>query len=133
MKRCLTTRIKMFPPISFTGTTLKFHFGDALKTLPRWDKSVDVDVYLQAFERSAFTSGWPRDKWPVLLRTQLTDRALQVYNEIPQQDEMNYDALKAALLLAFCAVPETHRTRFRTVKKKTMKHIRTLPLLKALL
>ena len=85
--------------------------------MPCWDKSVDVDVYLQAFGRSALTSGWLRDKWPVLLRTQLTDRALQVYNERPQQEAMNYDALKAALLLAFCAVPETHRTRFRTLKK----------------
>ena len=39
------------------GSTPIFHFGDAVNTLSHWDKSVDIDVYLQAFERSPLTSG----------------------------------------------------------------------------
>ena len=69
---------------------------------------------MQALERSAVTNGWPKDKWSVLLgylHIQLIDRALQVYEKIRQQDAIYYD-LKVALLLVFCAIPETYKTRF---------------------
>jgi len=60
---------------------------------------------------------FPRHKWTLLTHTKLTGKAQKVFAELSVDACLNYDTLKAALLLAYERVPEFHRKRFRTLKK----------------
>ena len=47
----------------------------------------------------------------------MTNKAQKVFAELSVDACLNYDTLKAALLLACERVPEFHRKRFRTLNK----------------
>eukprot|EP00105_Crassostrea_gigas_P036715 XP_019920863.1 PREDICTED: uncharacterized protein LOC105323550 isoform X1 [Crassostrea gigas] len=57
----------------------------------------DIDSYLRRFERYAEAQKWKPDTWAVNLSALLRGRALDVYALLPQEQALNYDALKTSL------------------------------------
>ena len=58
----------------------------------------DIDSYLRRFERYAAAHKWAVETWAVNLIALLLDRALDVYALLPQDQAVNYEALKTSLL-----------------------------------
>src|SRR6218665_977648 len=93
-----------------------FRLSGAIKFVPPFD-DVDVTQFLNAFEKAMAIHKFPKDKWTQLIHTKLTGKAQQVFAELGVEACLDYDTLKAALLLAYERVPEFHRKRFRTLNK----------------
>lgn len=82
--------------------------------LPKYDQTIDeVDVYLDQFERYAFTNKWPRDNWANILSPLLTGKALQAYVSLPLDDASDYDTVKKAILQLYLLTEEGYRQKFR--------------------
>ena len=58
----------------------------------------DLDNYLLQFERYATVAGWEKEAWATQLSPLLSSRALEVYSRLSQDEAMDYDSLKLALL-----------------------------------
>src|SRR6218665_3300248 len=93
-----------------------FRLSAAIKVVPPFD-DVDMTQFLNAFEKAMAIHNFPRDKWTQLTHTKLTGKAQKVFAEPGVEACLNYDTLKAALLLAYERVPEFHRKRFQTLNK----------------
>src|SRR6218665_2195844 len=93
-----------------------FRLSAAIKFFPPFD-DVDMTQFLNAFEKTMAIHNLPRDKWTQLIHTKVTGKAQKVVAELGVDMCLNYDTLKAALLLTYERVPEFHRKRFRTLKK----------------
>src|SRR6218665_3624615 len=93
-----------------------FRLSAAIKFVPPFD-DVDMTQFLNAFENAMAIHNFPKDKWTQLIHTKLTGKAQKVFAELGVEACLDYDTLKAALLLAYERVPEFHRKRFRTLNK----------------
>ena len=93
-----------------------FRLSGAIKFVPPFD-DVDMTQFLNAFEKAMAIHNFPKDKWTQLIHTKLTGKAQKFFAELGVEACLDYDTLKAALLLAYERVPEFHRKRFRTLNK----------------
>ena len=91
-----------------------FRLTAAIKFVPPFN-DVAMTQFLNAFENAI--SIFPREKWTQLIHTKLTGKAQKVFAELSVCAFLNYNTLKASLLLAYERVPEFHRKRFRTLNK----------------
>ena len=78
-----------------------------------WD---DIDAFLFRFEKTARMIGWETDSWALWLSNLLTGKALGVYGRIAQQDELDYDTLKQALLKRYNKSEEDYKQKFYMAK-----------------
>ncbi|XP_069158870.1 trichohyalin-like [Procambarus clarkii] len=70
----------------------------------------EVDSFFVSFEALANQLQWPRNQWPILLRSHLTGKA--VLTLITLANETDYDVLKQAVLDAYLLSTESYRRRF---------------------
>src|SRR6218665_533195 len=96
--------------------TDSFRMSSAIKFVTKFQEH-DLEQLLLNFEKSMEIHNFPKDKWTPLIHTKLTGKAQKVFAELGVEACLNYDTLKAALLLAYERVPEFHRKRFRTLNK----------------
>ena len=73
----------------------------------------DIDSYLRRSERYAAAQKWTVETWAVHLSALLRGRALDVYALLPQDQALNYEALKTSLLKRFERTEDGFRNRFR--------------------
>ena len=73
----------------------------------------DIDSYLRRFERYAAAQKWAVGTWTVNLSALLRGRALDVYALLPQDQALNYEALKTSLLKRFERTEDGFRHWFR--------------------
>ena len=67
--------------------------------IPAFDEGKDeMDSYLWRFERYATAQKWEPDTWATGLSALLQGKALNVYALMPEDDTLNFDKLKVALL-----------------------------------
>src|SRR6218665_3166326 len=104
------------PVVTGSIPTDGFRLSGAIKFVPPFD-DVDMTQFLNAFEKAMAIHKFPKDKWTQLIHTKLTGKAQKVFAELGVEACLDYDTLKAALLLAYERVPEFHRKRFRTLNK----------------
>src|SRR6218665_1798864 len=93
-----------------------FRLSAAIKLAPPFD-GVDMMEFLNALKKPMSIHDFPREKWTQLIHTKLMGKAQKVIAELSVDACLNYDTLKAALLLAYERVPELHQKRFRTLNK----------------
>lgn len=89
-----------------------FDVGKHIALVPPF-RETEVDTYFSAFERIACSLRWPKEVWPLLLQCRLSGKAQEVVAALSMGDALQYDAVKAAVLLAYELVPEAYRQRFR--------------------
>ena len=58
----------------------------------------DSDNYFLRFERYAPVSGWEKEAWATQLSPLLLSRELEVYSRLSQDEAIDYERLKLALL-----------------------------------
>lgn len=51
--------------------------------------------------------------WALLLQCSLSGKAREICSAIPLEQSLDYDVVKASVLLAYELVPETYRQKFR--------------------
>ncbi|KAK7099170.1 hypothetical protein V1264_003354 [Littorina saxatilis] len=84
--------------------------------LPILDDKDDIEAYFKQFERIAKLSDWDEDEWAIRLSGQLRGQARQVYIELSDEESVNYDEVKTAILQRFQLTAESYRKRFKEVK-----------------
>ena len=76
----------------------------------------DLDNYLSRFDRYATVAGWEKEAWTIRLSPLLSGRALEVYYRLSQDEAMDYERLKLALLKRYDFTKFGYRRRFRDAK-----------------
>ncbi|KAJ8035007.1 hypothetical protein HOLleu_22079 [Holothuria leucospilota] len=77
----------------------------------------NVEKFFNHFEKLGEQLKWPRDKWSILIQSNFTGKAQEVYSALSIEDSMNYDKVKKAILQAYELVPEAYRQKFRKYRK----------------
>ena len=88
----------------------------APKLPPFDDGKDDMDAYIQRFERYAEVQGWSRAQWAIHLSALLKGKALEAYARMPKEDALDFDKLKAALLIRFELTEEGFKKKFRACR-----------------
>ncbi|XP_070402733.1 uncharacterized protein [Nothobranchius furzeri] len=85
----------------------------------------EVDSYFATFERLAAALDWPQEVWSTMLQCKLTGKAQEVIASLSLSDSMDYNKVKAAVLVAYELVPEAYRQKFRSqhVKLSTQTYV----------
>lgn len=84
--------------------------------LPSFKDTDDMDSYLLRFERYVATQGLEKSRWAVTLSALLTGKALETYCRLDEEDGIDYEKVKAALLKRFQFTAEGYRKKLRAAK-----------------
>ena len=95
----------------------KFNISSCLKLMPKFC-SEEVDVFFDAFEKIAKELQWPEETWPILVQSSFTGKAQEAYASLDAVKSTDYEQVKQVVLLAYEVVPEGHRQRFRSLRRK---------------
>ena len=99
---------------AFHSSKSDVHVSAKTPKMPYFDElKDDIDSYLRRFERYATAQKWTAGTWAVNLSALLRGRALDVYSLLPQDQALDYAALKAALLKRFERTEDGFRQQFR--------------------
>lgn len=101
---------------SSTASAEQFDISRHIALVPPFRDS-EVDSYLNAFEHSAATLGWPKDVWRLLLRCKLVGKAQEVCTSLSIEESLDYDVVKATVIFAYELVPEAYHQNFRSCEK----------------
>ncbi|KAJ8050189.1 hypothetical protein HOLleu_03291 [Holothuria leucospilota] len=93
-----------------------FDVSKHVKFVPKFQKD-NVEKFFNHFEKLGEQLKWPRDKWSILIQSNFTGKAQEVYSALSIEDSMDYDKVKKAILQAYELVPEAYRQKFRKYRK----------------
>jgi hypothetical protein len=88
------------------------HSSDKLKSkLPKFKEGDDPDVYLKPFERRLLVLH--KREWALRLIPLLTGKALEAFSRLSEEDSVEYEKVKTAILLRYELTSEAYREKFR--------------------
>ncbi len=92
--------------------------AQATKLLPKMTPHDDVEAFLQVFESTATTEGWPPDDWARALAPLLTGEAQQAYFALPAATAGWYAEVKREILArlglsSICAAQKFHEWEYK--------------------
>ena len=93
--------------------------SELLKTkafVPKFSEKA-VEQFFASFERAAQMFNWPKDKWPMLVQTELTGKAQRAYLNLSDEDASEYQKIKDSVLKSYECLPEYYRQKFRHWKR----------------
>ncbi|KAJ8026345.1 hypothetical protein HOLleu_34164 [Holothuria leucospilota] len=93
-----------------------FNVSKHVKFVPKFQED-NVEKFFNHFEKLGEQLKWPRDKWSILIQSNFTGKAQEVYSALSIEDSMDYDKVKKAILQAYELVPEAYRQKFRKYRK----------------
>ncbi|KAJ8033563.1 Protein split ends [Holothuria leucospilota] len=93
-----------------------FDVSKHVKFVPKFQED-NVEKFFNRFEKLGEQLKWPRDKWSILIQSNFTGKAQEVYSALSIEDSMDYDKVKKAILQAYELVPEAYRQKFRKYRK----------------
>ncbi|KAJ8035253.1 hypothetical protein HOLleu_22418 [Holothuria leucospilota] len=93
-----------------------FDVSKHVKFVPKFQED-NVEKFFNHFEKLGEQQKWPRDKWSILIQSNFTGKAQEVYSALSIEDSMDYDKVKKAILQAYELVPEAYRQKFRKYRK----------------
>ncbi|KAJ8033874.1 hypothetical protein HOLleu_24244 [Holothuria leucospilota] len=96
--------------------TRGFDVSKHVKFVPKFQED-NVEKFFNHFEKLGEQLKWPRDKWSILIQSNFTGKAQEVYSALSIEDSMDYDKVKKAILQAYELVPEAYRQKFRKYRK----------------
>ncbi|KAJ8042724.1 hypothetical protein HOLleu_09565 [Holothuria leucospilota] len=92
-----------------------FDVSKHVKFVPKFQED-NVEKFFNHFEKLGEQLKWPRDKWSILIQSNFTGKAQEVYSALSIEDSMDYDKVKKAILQAYELVPEAYQ-KFRKYRK----------------
>lgn len=99
------------------GRSTDFDASKNIRFVPPFNER-DVDRYFILFERVASTLKWPKNVWTLLLQCVSSGKVQKVYSSLPAEDSLDFDKVKAAVLVAYELVLEAYSQRFCRLKKQ---------------
>ncbi|XP_061759710.1 uncharacterized protein LOC133554695 [Nerophis ophidion] len=90
--------------------------GGAATSMQRMGEAEDPHTFLDFFEATATSCGWPEAEWGVKLLPLLVGEAQRAALALPAAARMQYDNLRHAILDRVGSSSEDHRRRFRAMK-----------------
>ncbi|KAJ8045731.1 hypothetical protein HOLleu_08795 [Holothuria leucospilota] len=87
-----------------------------VKFVPKFQED-NVEKFFNHFEKLGEQLKWPRDKWSILIQSNFTGKAQEVYSALSIEDSMDYDKVKKAILQAYELVTEACHQKFRKYRK----------------
>ncbi|KAJ8039062.1 hypothetical protein HOLleu_16653 [Holothuria leucospilota] len=93
-----------------------FDVSKHVKFVPKFQED-NVEKFFNHFEKLGEQLKWPRDKWSILIQSNFTGKAQEVYSALSIEDSMDYDKVKKAILQAYELVPEAYRQKLRKYRK----------------
>ena len=89
--------------------------------MPAFEEHRDqLDAYLERFERFATGEKWNKIDWAIRLSALLKGKALDVFSRLPEEEALDYDKLKVALLKNYQMTEDGYRVRFRTCRPEKL-------------
>ncbi len=93
-------------------------WAQAMKLLPKMTPHDEVEAFLQVFENTATTEGWPQGDWAWALAPLLTGEAQQAYFALPAAAAAQYAEVKKEILArlglsSICAAQQFHEWEYR--------------------
>ncbi|KAJ8031390.1 hypothetical protein HOLleu_24565 [Holothuria leucospilota] len=85
-----------------------FDVSKHVKFVPKFQED-NVEKFFNRFEKLGEQLKWPKDKWSILIQSNFTGKAQEVYSALSIEDSMDYDKVKKAILQAYELVPEAYR------------------------
>ncbi len=92
--------------------------AQATKLLPKMTPHDDVEAFLQVFENTATTEGWPQGDWARALAPLLTGEAQRAYFALPAATAAQYAEVKREILArlglsSICAAQQFHEWEYK--------------------
>jgi len=108
------------PSTSETSVNNGSSMGNAkFLKLPIFKEEKDcLDAYLLRFERMCTAYGIPSEQWALVLVKSLEGKALAVYQGLTNEESLDYDTLKVALLKRFRLTESGYRNLFKTCTRE---------------
>ena len=78
-----------------------------------------MDAYLLRFEQYATAHEWKKETWATGLSALLHGKALDVYALMPQEDAIDYDKLKCALMQRYQLTEEGFKRKYRKCRPES--------------
>ena len=72
----------------------------------------DIEAFLEGFEATAETEGWPKEKWTGQLVTVLAGKGLSAFKDLDAEGKKDYDTVKEHVLESYSVSADTYRLRF---------------------
>ena len=117
-ERIELARIQAKDSSSVNSNSVSGDLNKYLKFVPIFTDDVDIDNYFVSFERAAVDFSFPKDKWPMLLRSALTKgKARDFITSLKDEQLNNYEFMKENLLTVYELIPESYRRNFRQLRK----------------
>ncbi|KAJ8021639.1 hypothetical protein HOLleu_38900 [Holothuria leucospilota] len=98
-----------------------FDVSKHVKFVPKFQED-NVEKFFNHFEKLGEQLKWPRDKWSILIQSNFTGKAQEVYSTLSIEDSMDYDKVKKAILQAYELVPEAYRQNLESIVRRIHKH-----------
>jgi hypothetical protein len=90
------------------------HSSDKLKSkLPKFKEGDDPDVYLKSFERLLVLHKVHKREWALRLIPLLTGKALEAFSRLSEEDSVECEKAKTAILVRYELTSEAYREKFR--------------------
>jgi len=90
------------------------HSSDKLKSkLPKFKEGDDPDVYLKSFERLLVLHKVHKSEWVLRVIPLLTDKALEAFSRLSEEDSVEYEKVKTAILVRYELTSKAYREKFR--------------------
>ncbi|KAJ8026527.1 Protein split ends [Holothuria leucospilota] len=70
-----------------------FDISKHVKFVPKFQED-NVEKFFNHFEKLGEQLKWPRDKWSILIQSNFTGKAQEVYSALSIEDSMDYDKVK---------------------------------------
>lgn len=80
------------------------------------DKCVNIDAYLQLFERFARSVEWQDEVWVISLASLSQGKALDIYHQLTPTEANKFELVKSTLLKGFDCTAEGFGPKFRYCK-----------------
>jgi hypothetical protein len=93
----------------------QLHSSDKLKSkLPKFKEGDDPDVYLKSFERLLVLHKVHKREWALHLIPLLTGKALEAFSRLSEEDSVEYEKVKKAILVRYELTSEAYREKLKS-------------------
>ncbi|KAJ8034416.1 hypothetical protein HOLleu_21245 [Holothuria leucospilota] len=98
-----------------------FDVSKHLKFVPKFQED-NVEKFFNHFEKLGEQLKWPRDKWSILMQSNFTGKAQEVYSALSIEDSMDYDKVKRPYYKPMNWCPKLIAKKLESIVRRIHKH-----------
>ncbi|KAJ8029047.1 hypothetical protein HOLleu_28341 [Holothuria leucospilota] len=98
-----------------------FDVSNHVKFVPKFQED-NVETFFNHFEKLGEQLKWPRDKWSILIQSNFTGKAQEVYSALSIEDSMDYDKVKRPYYKPMNWCPKLIAKNLESIVRRIHKH-----------